>query len=307
VPSGVAEPSAASRGGGRGAAQNNAQLLAELTRRNQEAERQAEALARANRSVDEVYEDQIENINRLLPELERLFGVERANEIAARASVEAYTERARALERGTERASGAARELGFAFSSAFEDAIIKGERFSNVLRGLASDIARVILRRTVTDPLANAASGLISGINFGGLFSGLFGPSASTNVGGVPFNAVTNANGNIFSGGSVIPFARGGIVNGPTMFPIAGGRTGLMGEAGPEAIMPLARDGAGRLGVRGGAPSVTVVNNIDARGADPASEARIFAAIRASSEQTRASVFDAIRRGCSARAIVRGA
>jgi phage-related minor tail protein len=294
---------AAAGSAGRGAAQNNAQLLAELTRRNQEAERQAEALARANRTVDEVYQDQIESINRLLPELERLFGVERANEIAARASVEAFNERARALERGTERAAGGARELGFAFSSAFEDAILKGKRLSDVLRGLASDIARVILRRSVTDPLANAAAGILGGINF----RGLFGPSASTNVGGVPFSAVTNANGNIFSSGSVVPFARGGIVNGPTMFPIAGGRTGLMGEAGPEAIMPLARDGAGRLGVRGGAPSVTVVNNIDARGADPASEARIFAAIRASSEQTRAAVFDAIRRGGSARAIVRGA
>ena len=197
------------------------------------------------------------------------------------------------VQQATERTSNTARELGLTFSSAFEDAIIKGERFVIVLSGLATDIARVILRRLVTDPLANAASGILGNIDFGRLFN--FGSNATTTA---PIIPVTS---------TPIPFARGGVVTSPTTFPIAGGRTCLMGEAGPEAIMPLARDSAGRLGVRGGAPSVTVVNNIDARGADPASEARIFAAIRASAEQTRASVFDAIRRGGSARAIVRGA
>ncbi|MCX7380063.1 MAG: hypothetical protein NT133_01305 [Alphaproteobacteria bacterium] len=54
--------------------------------------------------------------------------------------------------------------------------------------------------------------------------------------------------GGVFSGGNVIPFARGGIpdlVNQPTMAPMA-----LFGEAGPEAIMPLARATDGSLGVR---------------------------------------------------------
>jgi phage-related minor tail protein len=47
------------------------------------------------------------------------------------------------------------------------------------------------------------------------------------------------------------------------MFPMRGGR-GLMGEAGPEAIMPLARGPDGRLGVQaaGGGRAVTVVMNI---------------------------------------------
>jgi hypothetical protein len=282
-------------------------VLAGLRREQEQLTQQAEALARANRTVDEVYEEQIENINRMLPRLVELEGVERANEIAARASVEAYNERARALERGAERASGAARELGFAFSSAFEDAIIKGQRLSSVVNGLATDIARVILRRSVTDPLANAASGIISGINFGGLFSGIFGGGAATSANGVPFSAVPNANGNVFAGGSVIPFARGGIVNGPTMFPIAGGRTGLMGEAGPEAIMPLARDSAGRLGVRGGGPNITTQIVVDARGADPGAEARLRAVAGEIVKASTAATLDAVRRGGSARAIVRGA
>ncbi len=57
------------------------------------------------------------------------------------------------------------------------------------------------------------------------------------------------ANGGAFRAGNVIPFATGGIVGSPSMFPMAGGRTGLMGEAGPEAIMPLKRGPGGRLGV----------------------------------------------------------
>ena len=56
-------------------------------------------------------------------------------------------------------------------------------------------------------------------------------------------------------------FAMGGIVNQPTLFKYAHG-TGLMGEAGPEAIMPLRRDGAGNLGViNGGGGKVDVVVN----------------------------------------------
>jgi hypothetical protein len=55
--------------------------------------------------------------------------------------------------------------------------------------------------------------------------------------------------GGAFSKGSVVPFASGGIVNQPTAFPMKGGRTGLMGENGEEAIMPLKRLSGGRLGV----------------------------------------------------------
>lgn len=57
------------------------------------------------------------------------------------------------------------------------------------------------------------------------------------------------AKGGAFDKGRVIPFANGGIVSAPSFFPMASG-TGLMGEAGPEAIMPLARGAGGKLGVR---------------------------------------------------------
>ncbi len=62
--------------------------------------------------------------------------------------------------------------------------------------------------------------------------------------------------------GNILPFANGGIVNSPTLFPLRGG-AGLMGEAGAEAIMPLARGGDGKLGVRmSGGQAVNVTVNI---------------------------------------------
>lgn len=65
----------------------------------------------------------------------------------------------------------AAQQLGLTFSSAFEDAVVGGKKFSTVLQGLGSDIARLIIRKSITEPLANAASGLIGKINFGGFFA----------------------------------------------------------------------------------------------------------------------------------------
>ena len=49
-----------------------------------------------------------------------------------------------------------------------------------------------------------------------------------------------------------VPFAHGGVISSPMTFPFGGNQVGLAGEAGPEAILPLARGRDGRLGVRAG-------------------------------------------------------
>ena len=75
------------------------------------------------------------------------------------------------------------------------------------------------------------------------------------------------AKGGAFNNGRLTAFARGGVVTSPVLFPMANG-AGLMGEAGPEAVMPLGRDSLGRLGVRaanGNAAGGTVVNIYDNR------------------------------------------
>lgn len=69
------------------------------------------------------------------------------------------------------------------------------------------------------------------------------------------------AKGGAFQNGSVVPFASGGIVDSPTNFGMSGGRTGLMGEAGPEAIMPLTRMSGGKLGVKAEGGGTTFINH----------------------------------------------
>jgi len=79
-------------------------------------------------------------------------------------------------------------------------------------------------------------------------------------MGGSTVGIKKEAKGDVFNMGSIVPFANGGVVNSPTFFPMSKGRTGLMGESGPEAIMPLERGADGKLGVAGG--SKTVIVNI---------------------------------------------
>jgi phage-related minor tail protein len=67
------------------------------------------------------------------------------------------------------------------------------------------------------------------------------------------YAAATAYNTNISTGNTGInisaAFAKGGIFNSPTTFAMSGGRTGLLGEAGPEAIVPLERNSRGELGL----------------------------------------------------------
>tara|TARA_Y100000289_G_scaffold844_1_gene786 strand:- start:398 stop:1537 length:1140 start_codon:yes stop_codon:yes gene_type:complete len=74
------------------------------------------------------------------------------------------------------------------------------------------------------------------------------------------------ADGGVFAQNKIIPYAKGGVVNRPTLFPMANG-TGLMGEQGPEAVMPLRRGPSGKLGVEATGGGVgNVVVNVDASG-----------------------------------------
>ena len=118
-------------------------------------------------------------------------------------------------------------------------------RLSDALRSVAQSMVDAAYN-TAMRPVQNAVGGaLANGVN--ALVSGI-----------LPFEK-----GGAFSGGRVTPFARGGVVSGPTNFAMRGGM-GLMGEAGPEAIMPLTRGADGRLGVqaRGGGAPVNITMNI---------------------------------------------
>lgn len=104
------------------------------------------------------------------------------------------------------------------------------------------------------------------------------------------------ADGGVFSGGRVTPFANGGVVGGPTVFPMSNG-VGLMGEAGPEAIMPLKRGRDGKLGVEGGG-GVTVVQNINiSTGVQQTVRNEIRQMMPQIAESAKSAVLDSKRRG----------
>ncbi|MDK1261282.1 phage tail tape measure protein [Cronobacter sakazakii] len=109
----------------------------------------------------------------------------------------------------------------------------------------------VSVLKTIEKVALNMA--LVNGVSaIGSLFS--FGASAA--VGSTPSGAYNsaaagiqlNAKGGVYESADLSKFSSS-IVSSPTMFAFAKG-AGLMGEAGPEAIMPLTRDATGRLGVK---------------------------------------------------------
>ncbi len=136
------------------------------------------------------------------------------------------------------------RSLSTSLKNAFSDLLFDGAKLTDVLAGLARNMANAAFNSAMS-PVTDAIGGFL-GRGMENMISAA-----------LPFK-----DGAAFSGGRVAAFARGGIVDGPTHFPMRGG-VGLMGEAGPEAIMPLSRGADGKLGVRGGgASAVHVTMNI---------------------------------------------
>lgn len=64
-----------------------------------------------------------------------------------------------------------AEEMGVTFTSAFEDAIVGGKSFSQVLKGVQQDLLRIVIRKSITNPLGDFVSGALSSV-FGGFFAG---------------------------------------------------------------------------------------------------------------------------------------
>lgn len=136
--------------------------------------------------------------------------------------------------------------FGSGLRRAFDGVVFDGLRLSDALKSVAAGMAASVYSVAMR-PVQNALGGaLAEGMN--ALFGG----------------ALAFAKGGAFAQGRVMPFAQGGVVSSPTLFPMRGG-VGLMGEAGAEAMLPLARGADGRLGVQaggGGGRPVTVVMNI---------------------------------------------
>jgi phage-related minor tail protein len=146
-----------------------------------------------------------------------------------------------ALESGLKEAAGLGRQFSGALVGAFEGIAIKGKSLGDVLRGLALRLSDLVLKaamKPIEQGLGSLFSGLFSGLGF--------------------------AKGGVIRGAMPVPFAAGGVIQSPITFPMQNGRLGIAGEAGAEAIMPLARGPDGRLGVRaaGGGGALHVTFNV---------------------------------------------
>lgn len=114
--------------------------------------------------------------------------------------------------------------------------------FSDFANSVIADLARIAIRASITGPLSS-------------MLGGFFGAPTAT----------ASANGNVFTG---IGDYSGQIVTRPTLFAYSShlkafAKGGVMGEAGPEAVMPLRRMSNGRLGVESSGNGVNVPINIE--------------------------------------------
>jgi phage-related minor tail protein len=144
----------------------------------------------------------------------------------------------------------ASRQIASALSDGLTQAVRNGKALDAVFRSIALSLSDMALKTAMGQLEKGLAQGL--GSLATGLASSLLSP-----------------------GKGILPFAKGGVVASPTYFPLgnAGGgsaSTGLMGEAGAEAILPLARDAHGRLGVSGAgnAAMPPIVFNVETRDAE---------------------------------------
>jgi phage-related minor tail protein len=146
------------------------------------------------------------------------------------------------LTRRTSSLTSGANGFASAMTRAFNQSVTGGKQFDEVMKQLFLRLSSM----AVTQAFRPIALGLSGGLNnlFGGLFGG--------RTGGAEVAAAM---------GAIKPFAAGGVIGTPTYFPLSSGGLGLAGEAGPEAILPLARGPDGRLGVAaGGAGAGATIN-----------------------------------------------
>jgi hypothetical protein len=203
---------------------------------------------------------------------------------------EAYTKIKERLQEMADPANqiiGAANAIGDAFANSFEGMISGAMTAKQALASFFKDLASYFtkmatqmiadaLRMAAIKILTNILSSVIGGFTGGGgtdLGKNFNSAGAGdTGIGwGAALNFKRNALGNAYAANGIVPFAAGGIVNRPTFFKFAQGGTmqnGLMGEAGPEGILPLKRGRDGKLGVisSGGGGTTNITIAVDASG-----------------------------------------
>ena len=203
--------------------------------------------------------NRLEMARALTPEAEMRVRIKQANPGQSQGALDSLFNTEQTIIKAEElkgQMQGVASTIGDAFSTAFQGIINGSVSAQDALAGFFQSVGQNFVKMAM-DIIAKQMTMIVLGFLMkalglapkgGGGLSDLNAPQSINNPLGIP----AAANGAIFSGG-IAKFATGGIVNGPTLFPFANGgamQMGLMGEAGPEAIMPLQRGSDGVLGVR---------------------------------------------------------
>ena len=221
-----------------------AATAARLAREQESAAKREESRLNGLRDKYTELVDPMERVRKQLLEIDELIAADKIDigtGMAAKIKVvQDAAERMR--DTGTNAFEGLTRAVegwGRKATDTFIDFAFKGKAsFSDLATSILADIARIIIQRNVMGPLMES----------------LF-PRAGGGA-GILSTAVSAARG--FFG-----FAKGDVFDSPTLFRFAQGgamQNGVMGEAGPEAVMPLRRGADGKLGVAATGGSGMVVN-----------------------------------------------
>lgn len=202
-------------------------VLKDVKRQQDEVNQATEQAAKASADLEEAqekmadhYRDLIDPMRKYERELQAIAVLQNRNKLTeeeaalAREIVQQrqFEEANKNVAKETEKLDEAWKELGLTFSSAFEDAIVEGKKLSDVLKGLEQDIARILTRKLVTEPLANSLSSAVKGAGgSGGFLSGIF--DFFSGGGGIGYGAAGTAAGTamVSNGvGGFVPALAGG-------------------------------------------------------------------------------------------------
>jgi len=137
--------------------------------------------------------------------------------------------------------------------------------FRKLAQSIISDITRIFIRSQIIAPLTGGLGNIFGGGKQKIVKETLTSPGV---LGALEIEAGRNRNalGNVIANNKIVPYAKGGLIDRPTIFPLAAGAA-LAGEAGVEAIMPLRRGKNGKLGVEATGGGIgNIVVNVDASG-----------------------------------------
>jgi len=129
-----------------------------------------------------------------------------------------------------DQASRGSLKLGATLANALDGVVTKGKNVTSIIDTLALSLSKFALNAAFK-PLDSAVSGAVN---------------------------------DLLSGSLPVPFASGGVISSPVAFPLGAGQTGIAGERGPEAILPLTRGPDGKLGIAGagGGTPINVTFNV---------------------------------------------